>query len=97
MTGLTTKTIAELRDGFRAGDFSAREIASDFNAAVAAGPREPVLALGVLGVLLLWASAILDGCDGELARLKLLTSRFGARFDVEVDAIDRAYVPEALT
>lgn len=34
---LTTKTIAELRDGFRAGDFSAREIASDFNAAVAAG------------------------------------------------------------
>ncbi len=34
---LTTKTIAELRDGFRAGDFSAREIASDFNAAVEAG------------------------------------------------------------
>ena len=34
---LTTKTIAELRDGFRAGDFSAREIASSFNAAVAAG------------------------------------------------------------
>ena len=37
MNGLTTKTIAELRDGFRAGDFSAREIASDFNAAVEAG------------------------------------------------------------
>ncbi len=37
MTDLTTRTIAELRDGFRAGDFSAREIAGSFNAAVAAG------------------------------------------------------------
>jgi len=35
MTDLTTQTIAELRDGFRAGDFSAREIAEQFNAAVA--------------------------------------------------------------
>jgi len=34
---LTNKTIAELRDGFRAGDFSAREIADSFNAAVEAG------------------------------------------------------------
>jgi aspartyl-tRNA(Asn)/glutamyl-tRNA(Gln) amidotransferase subunit A len=33
---LTSKTIAELRDGFRAGDFKAREIAEQFNAAVAA-------------------------------------------------------------
>jgi len=33
---LTTRTIAELRDGFRAGDFSAREIAESYNAAVAA-------------------------------------------------------------
>jgi aspartyl-tRNA(Asn)/glutamyl-tRNA(Gln) amidotransferase subunit A len=33
---LTAKTIAELRDGFRAGEFSAREIAESFNAAVAA-------------------------------------------------------------
>jgi len=36
MSGLTGKTIAELRDGFRAGDFSAREIAAAFNEAVAA-------------------------------------------------------------
>ncbi|WP_205481628.1 Asp-tRNA(Asn)/Glu-tRNA(Gln) amidotransferase subunit GatA [Sphingomonas arenae] len=35
MSDLTAKTIAELRDGFRAGDFSAREIASAFNDAVA--------------------------------------------------------------
>ncbi|WP_183933866.1 Asp-tRNA(Asn)/Glu-tRNA(Gln) amidotransferase subunit GatA [Sphingomicrobium lutaoense] len=34
MVSLTDKTIAELRDGFRAGDFSAREIAEEFNAAV---------------------------------------------------------------
>ncbi len=37
MTELTSKTIAELRDGFRGGDFSAREIAEGFNAAVVAG------------------------------------------------------------
>jgi aspartyl-tRNA(Asn)/glutamyl-tRNA(Gln) amidotransferase subunit A len=32
---LTDKTIAELRDGFRGGEFSAREVAESFNAAVA--------------------------------------------------------------
>jgi len=32
---LTSKTIAELRDGFRSGEFTAREIAESFNAAVA--------------------------------------------------------------
>jgi len=36
MSDLTAKTIAELRDGFRAGDFSAGEIAEAYNAAVAA-------------------------------------------------------------
>ena len=37
MSELTSKTIAQLRDGFRSGDFSAREIADAFNAAVVAG------------------------------------------------------------
>ncbi|WP_309602896.1 Asp-tRNA(Asn)/Glu-tRNA(Gln) amidotransferase subunit GatA [Sphingomonas sp.] len=37
MSELTSKTIAQLRDGFRGGDFSAREIAGAFNAAVEAG------------------------------------------------------------
>ena len=37
MSSLNEKTIAELRDGFRSGDFSAREIAEAFNAAVEAG------------------------------------------------------------
>ena len=32
---LTAKTIAELRDGFHAGEFTAREVAEAFNAAVA--------------------------------------------------------------
>ena len=36
MTDLTHKTLSELRDGFRAGDFSAVEIAEDFNRAVEA-------------------------------------------------------------
>jgi aspartyl-tRNA(Asn)/glutamyl-tRNA(Gln) amidotransferase subunit A len=34
---LTQKTIAELRDGIAGGDFSAREVAEAYNAAVAAG------------------------------------------------------------
>jgi aspartyl-tRNA(Asn)/glutamyl-tRNA(Gln) amidotransferase subunit A len=32
---LTSLTIAELRDGFRSGEFTAREIAEQYNAAVA--------------------------------------------------------------
>ena len=35
MSELTAKTIAELRDGLRGGDFSAREVAEAYNAAVA--------------------------------------------------------------
>ncbi|MDQ3077430.1 MAG: Asp-tRNA(Asn)/Glu-tRNA(Gln) amidotransferase subunit GatA [Pseudomonadota bacterium] len=37
MVTLTSKTISELRDGFRGGEFSAREIAEAYNAAVVAG------------------------------------------------------------
>jgi aspartyl-tRNA(Asn)/glutamyl-tRNA(Gln) amidotransferase subunit A len=36
VTELTTKTIAELRDGFRSGEFAAREIAESYNSAVEA-------------------------------------------------------------
>ncbi|CAN5359623.1 Asp-tRNA(Asn)/Glu-tRNA(Gln) amidotransferase subunit GatA [soil metagenome] len=36
MTDLTNLTVAEIRDGFRDGDFSAREVAQGFNANVAA-------------------------------------------------------------
>ena len=37
MSDLISKTIAELRDGIGAGDFSAREVAEAYNAAVVAG------------------------------------------------------------
>ena len=36
MSNLTDLTVAGIRDGFRAGDFSAREVADAFNANVAA-------------------------------------------------------------
>jgi aspartyl-tRNA(Asn)/glutamyl-tRNA(Gln) amidotransferase subunit A len=36
MTSLTDLTVAQIRDGFRTGDFSAREVAEAFNANVAA-------------------------------------------------------------
>ncbi|HEX8938238.1 MAG TPA: Asp-tRNA(Asn)/Glu-tRNA(Gln) amidotransferase subunit GatA [Sphingomicrobium sp.] len=36
MSGLVDKTIAELRDGFRVGEFTAREVAEAYNGAVAA-------------------------------------------------------------
>ncbi|HAH07915.1 MAG TPA: hypothetical protein DCM05_15560 [Elusimicrobia bacterium] len=39
----------------------------------------------VLGALMLWSCCILDGCDGELARLKLMCSPSGARFDMLTD------------
>ena len=37
--------------------------------------------------LLLWFCSILDGCDGEVARLKLLCSRSGAAFDLGSDHV----------
>jgi aspartyl-tRNA(Asn)/glutamyl-tRNA(Gln) amidotransferase subunit A len=36
VTELTSRTIAELRDGLRSGDFTAREVAGAYNDAVAA-------------------------------------------------------------
>jgi len=39
------------------------------------------------GALLFWLSTILDGCDGEVARLKYLESPQGARLDLLCDGI----------
>jgi phosphatidylglycerophosphate synthase len=39
----------------------------------------------VAGALLFLAHSILDGCDGELARLNFLESRWGAIFDIAGD------------
>jgi phosphatidylglycerophosphate synthase len=47
----------------------------------------PRYGTALLGALLLWTTCILDGCDGEIARLKLLATASGARFDVIADTI----------
>jgi phosphatidylglycerophosphate synthase len=41
----------------------------------------------LVGVFLAWLSAILDGCDGEVARIKLLSSRAGQQFDLFGDHV----------
>jgi phosphatidylglycerophosphate synthase len=42
---------------------------------------------GVAGALLFLCTTIIDGCDGEVARLKFQESRFGQKFDVITDNI----------
>jgi phosphatidylglycerophosphate synthase len=42
-------------------------------------------AAGVAGTLLFLAAAIIDGCDGEVARLTFRESAFGQKFDVATD------------
>lgn len=41
----------------------------------------------IAGALLLWSCCILDGCDGEVARLKLLCSKSGAAYDTSADNV----------
>ena len=41
----------------------------------------------VLGALLLQLSAVIDCCDGEVARMKFLESRLGAWLDITLDTI----------
>lgn len=36
----------------------------------------------ILGGILAQASSIIDGCDGEVARLKFLTTDYGAFVDI---------------
>ena len=40
---------------------------------------------GIIGALLLTASYTFDNCDGEVARIKKMSSEFGAKFDDMVD------------
>ena len=44
-------------------------------------------AAGIIGALLFQLSAILDCCDGEVARLKFMESAFGERLDVILDNV----------
>lgn len=39
----------------------------------------------ILGAALIVAGCVIDGCDGELSRLRLTSSKFGAWFDTVVD------------
>ncbi|MCW5807712.1 MAG: CDP-alcohol phosphatidyltransferase family protein, partial [Deltaproteobacteria bacterium] len=41
----------------------------------------------VIGSVLVLAAGIIDGCDGEIARLRLITSKFGAWLDTVVDEL----------
>jgi 1L-myo-inositol 1-phosphate cytidylyltransferase / CDP-L-myo-inositol myo-inositolphosphotransferase len=51
---------------------------------------QPTYAFGFLGCALFLASTILDGCDGEIARLKFQESPAGAKLDVIGDNIVHA-------
>src|SRR2546428_11866039 len=44
-------------------------------------------AAGIIGALLFQLSAILDCCDGEVARLKFMESAFGEQLDVVLDNV----------
>ena len=51
----------------------------------------------LLGALLAQLSSILDGCDGEVARLKLLKSKFGEFFDRVLDRYCDLFILTGLT
>ena len=50
-----------------------------------------------MGALLAQLSSILDGCDGEIARLKLLESKFGGWFDRVLDRYSDLFILTGLT
>ena len=45
----------------------------------------PTYLSGVVGTSLFWLAVIIDGCDGEVARLKFQESRLGYLFDITTD------------
>jgi phosphatidylglycerophosphate synthase len=53
----------------------------------AAAIAAPGTGICLAGTLLVWLSAVLDGCDGEIARIKLLSSPAGARLDLFGDHV----------
>ncbi len=52
----------------------------------------PSYLCGVLGAFLFFASTVIDGCDGEIARLKFEESEVGARLDVIGDNVVHAFL-----
>ena len=69
MTELISKTISELRDGFRGGQFTAREIAQSFNSAVAAARLLNAYTIETPEDALAAADAADRGRGGELGSL----------------------------
>jgi phosphatidylglycerophosphate synthase len=53
---------------------------------------QPSRFLQVLGSLLFLASTIIDGCDGEIARLTFQESKFGAKLDVIMDNVVHVFL-----
>ncbi|MEA2022505.1 MAG: CDP-alcohol phosphatidyltransferase family protein, partial [Candidatus Caldatribacteriota bacterium] len=51
----------------------------------------------VIGGILAQISSIIDGCDGEIARLKFLTSEFGGWYDAVLDRYADAFLLFGLT
>jgi len=52
----------------------------------------PTYFFGLLGSFLFLASTVIDGCDGEIARLKFQESEEGARLDVIGDNVVHAFL-----
>lgn len=50
----------------------------------------------LIGALLFWAHSVLDGCDGEIARLKFLESRWGGILDFWSDNVVHSAVFSAI-
>ncbi len=48
---------------------------------------QPLIGWQVIGSLLFLLSTVIDGCDGELARLTFQESAFGAKLDVTMDNV----------
>ena len=53
--------------------------------------------LMVLGGVFAQLSSVIDGCDGEIARLKLLNSKFGGWFDQVLDRYSDIFILSGLT
>ncbi|MBW2005204.1 MAG: CDP-alcohol phosphatidyltransferase family protein, partial [Deltaproteobacteria bacterium] len=46
----------------------------------------------VIGTLLAHLSSVIDGCDGEIARLKFQVTEFGGWFDAVLDRYADAFL-----
>ena len=64
---------------------TARAVLVAFVAGAIGEPASPVLAASVAAAAL--AVTMMDGVDGWMARRSRMASRFGARFDMEIDAL----------